>query len=222
MSKIKIYILEDEIITQELLKETLVAMDYEVSGMHTNAEEALKEINKLQPDIALLDIRVNGDKTGVWLGNQLQFPIIYLTAFNDKKTIKSAINTAPISYLSKPFNDTDLFIAIELAISKIKNKKEIIVKDRSRNIKIIVDDILYAKKEDHYLMLYLEGSKKIIRSSVKEFLDLVQSEDFIQVHRSFIINKNHVNEFNTKEIIIKEEKIPISQTYVKDVIFQLT
>ena len=222
MEKIKIYILEDEIITQELLKETLESMDYEVCGMHTNAEKSLQEIQKLQPDIAILDIRVDGDKSGIWLGDQLDFPIIYLTAFNDKKTIKQAIRTKPIGYLPKPFNATDLFIAVELALSKISNRHEIIVKERNRNIKVQIDDVLYAKKDDHYLILHLKDSKKVIRSSVKEFLELIQSRDFIQVHRSYIINKNYVSEFNTKEIIIRGDKIPISQSFVKEVIKELT
>ena len=222
MGRIKIYILEDEIITQELLKETLESMGYHICGMATNAQDAFKEIQELQPDIAILDIRVEGKETGIWLGDQLPFPIIYLTAFNDKKTIKQAIRTKPTSYLSKPFNATDLFIAVELALSKIINKQEIIVKERNKNVKVIIGDILFAKKDDHYLVLRLKDSKKVVRSNIKEFLELVNSEDFIQVHRSYIVNKNYVDEYNTREIFIGEEKIPISQSHIKEVIQKLT
>lgn len=71
MNSIKIYILEDEIITQELLKQTLEDLDFTICGMATDVETALTEISKLKPDIAILDIRVEGLQTGVWLGSQL-------------------------------------------------------------------------------------------------------------------------------------------------------
>jgi len=119
MNKKKIYILEDEIITQRVLKQTLEDLNYDVCGAATNAETALQDIALLKPDIAILDIRVKGKRTGVWLGNQLEIPFIYLTAFSDLETIKEAINTKPISYLRKPFNNKDLYIAVELALSKI-------------------------------------------------------------------------------------------------------
>ncbi|AUC86175.1 hypothetical protein CW731_13195 [Polaribacter sp. ALD11] len=222
MNSIRIYILEDEIITQELLKETLEILEYKICGMATNAETALREIEELQPDIAILDIRVEGLQTGIWLGNQLEIPFIYLTAFNDVETIKKAIKTKPASYLVKPFNNNELFIAVELAISKIKKTAQIIIKDRDTNIKILEEDILFVKKEDHYLALNLVGSKRLIRASIKDFLEQVNSSYFIQVHRSYAVNKNHVSAFNSKEITINTHKIPLSKTYLKDVFDEIS
>jgi len=161
MNSIKIYILEDEIITQELLKQTLEDLDFTICGMATDVETALTEISKLKPDIAILDIRVEGLQTGVWLGSQLDIPLIYLTAFNDKETIKAAIATKPASYLVKPFNTKDLFIAVELAVSRIKNKGQITVKDKDKKVILLEEQILFAKKEDQYLILHLKDSKKI-------------------------------------------------------------
>ncbi|WP_194852316.1 LytR/AlgR family response regulator transcription factor [Nonlabens antarcticus] len=218
MDSIKIYILEDEIITQELLKETLEKLQFTVCGMSTNAETALREIAVLQPHIAILDIKVEGSQTGVWLGNQLDIPIIYLTAFNDKKTIKDAISTKPSSYLVKPFIESDLYIAVELAMDRIKNSSQIIVKERDKNIIVSGQDILFAKKEDQYLSLHLTDSKKLIRSSIQQFLDKINSSSFIQVHRSYVVNKNHVTAFTNKEVTIEEYAIPISKTFAKDIL----
>ncbi|MGM0934064.1 MAG: LytR/AlgR family response regulator transcription factor [Bacteroidota bacterium] len=222
MSSIKIYILEDEIITQELLKQTLEDLDFKICGMATDAETALAEIASLKPDIAILDIRIEGEKTGVWLGKQLHIPIIYLTAFNDLETIKKAIATKPTSYLVKPFNNKDLFIAVELAVSKIQTKAQIIVKDKNRKIILSEEQILFAKKEDQYLILYLKDSEKLIRSSIKDFLEEMNSSSFLQVHRSFVINKNCVTAFNTKEIIINNSSIPISKTYAKEILEEIS
>lgn len=170
MKSISVYILEDEIITQEVLKQTLENLDCEVCGMQSNAESALKEISELSPDIAFLDIRVNGDKTGIWLGNQLDIPIIYLTAFSDQKNIKNAVQTNPISYLQKPFNEKDILIALELAKSKIVEPKELLIRDKNITKKVKVKDILFAKKQDHYIELYTKEGSKLIRSTVSEVL----------------------------------------------------
>ena len=197
-------------------------LHYSICGMATNAETALEEIALLEPDIAILDIRVEGIQTGLWLGSQLNIPIIYLTAFNDAETIKNAITTNPVSYLVKPFNTNELFIAVELAVSKIKKEARIIVKDRDKNIFVSVDDILFAKKEDQYLMLYLKDSGKLMRGTITDFLEKVDSTSFLQVHRSYVVNKNHITAFNNKEITIKNEVIPISKNFAKEVLTKIS
>ncbi|GGW77113.1 LytR/AlgR family response regulator transcription factor [Salegentibacter mishustinae] len=222
MNSIKIYILEDEIITQELLKQTLEDLGFTICGMATNAETALGEIAFLKPDIAILDIRVEGPQSGIWLGNQLDIPLIYLTAFNDVDTIKKAIATTPTSYLVKPLNNKDLYIAVELAVSKIKNKSQIIVKDKDKKIILSEEQILFAKKEDQYLILHLKDSEKLVRSSIKDFLDQMNSPSFLQVHRSYVINKDCVTAFNNKEIIINNSRIPLSKSYAKEILEEIS
>ena len=213
MKSLRVYILEDEIITQEVLKQTLESLNCNVCGMQSNAEKALEEIKVLRPDLVFLDIRVDGDKTGIWLGNQLDVPIIYLTAFSDQKNIRDAVQTHPISYLQKPFQEKDLMIALELAKSKLEETKELLIKDKNFMVKVKVNTILYAKKEDHYLVLFLDNEKKLIRSTVQEFLDNV-TDDFLQVHRSYIINKNFVSGFSNKIVKIRDTEIPISLSYL--------
>ncbi|MDP5100053.1 MAG: response regulator transcription factor [Nonlabens sp.] len=221
MSSIRIYILEDEIITQELLKQTLEDLNYDICGMSTDATTALKEIKKLRPDLALLDIKVDGKETGIRLGNQLDLPIIYLTAYNDYKTIKNAVTTNPMGYLVKPFNAKDLYIAVELAVSKVKSKPQIVVKEKGKNILIYEKDILFAKKEDQYLVLYLKNSEKLIRCNMKDFLEMLSSKSFLQVHRSYVVNKDYMTAFSSKEITVSDTIIPISKGYVKNVMIEI-
>lgn len=216
MKYLRVYILEDEIITQEVLKQSLESLNCIVVGMQANAEKALKEIQNLSPDLAILDIRVDGDKTGVWLGNQIGIPVIYLTAFSDDKNIKEAINTNPVAYLQKPFQDKDLFIALELVKAKLSTKRKIVVKDKNLSVKIDIENILYAKKEDHYLALYTHNGKKMMRATVQDFLNQV-TDDFLQVHRSYIVNKNFITAFSTKIIKISDEEIPVSSSFVSAV-----
>ncbi|NEV94999.1 response regulator transcription factor [Psychroflexus sp. YR1-1] len=217
MARFNVYILEDEIVTQELLKEAVQKLKFNVCGMSSDAETAFKEIKVLQPDIAILDIKVKGAKTGIWLGDQLKIPVIYLTAFSDTTTIKKAISTKAAGYIVKPFKANDLFIALELAVDKIGSVPQVIVKDRNKKIVIQGKDILYAKKEDQYLILYLKDSQKIVRSSITDFLGKINSDSFIQVHRSYVVNLDHLTGFYAKEIIIDNISIPISKSFSKEV-----
>ncbi|TMM30535.1 response regulator transcription factor [Polaribacter aestuariivivens] len=217
MSPLKVYILEDEIITQEVLVNTLTSLECNVCGVNTNAEDALSEIQELEPDLVFLDIKVAGEKTGVWLANQINIPFIYLSAFNDKSNVKDAAQTNPISYLQKPFREKDVFIALQLAKNKINLKKEIVSIENNYKVKIKVDDILYAKKEDHYFEVYLNNNqKKLVRATVDEFLDMV-TPDFIQIHRSFVVHKKYVTGFSNKTIKIKETKLPVSNSFISRV-----
>ncbi|NVK52154.1 MAG: response regulator transcription factor [Flavobacteriaceae bacterium] len=216
MKSLRVYILEDELITQEVLKQTLESLNCIVCGMETHAERALKEIQKLTPDVAILDIRVDGDKTGIWLGNQLEIPIIYLTAFSDSKNIKNAVKTNPITYLQKPFKESELFIALELVKAKLKTKRKIVVKEKNISVKIDVENIVYAKKEDHYLKLYTHTGSKMVRTTVGNFLNQV-TDDFLQVHRSYIVNKSFITGYSAKVIKIGDEEIPISSSFADNV-----
>lgn len=216
MKPFRVYILEDEIITQQVIMQTLESFNCVICGMESNAEVALEEIKSLKPDIAFLDIRVKGDKTGIWLGNQLDIPIVYLTAYSDHKNIRDAVRTNPISYISKPFKDKDLLIALEMAKTKSNEAKEIWVKDKNFRVKLKVNSILYAKKEDHYIILHTLDGKKMIRSTVQSFLDNV-TEDFFQVHRSYIVNKSFVVGYSNKVVKVQETEIPISHSYIQNI-----
>ena len=152
----------------------------------------------------------------------MKIPFIYLTAFNDSETIKQAIITKPISYLVKPFNTKELFIAVELARNTIKNTAQIIIKEKNESTIILEEDILFAKKDDQYLKLYLKGATKLIRSSITDFKEQVNSTSFLQVHRSYIINKNHVVTFDKKKVTIDKNSIPISKTFAKVVFKELS
>jgi len=135
---------------------------------------------------------------------------------SDDKNIKEAINTNPIAYIQKPFQDKDLFIALELVKAKLSIKRKIVVKEKNLSVKIDIENILYAKKEDHYLILHTHSGKKIMRATVQEFLNQV-TDDFLQVHRSYIVNKNFIAAFSTKIIKIADVEIPVSSSFVHTV-----
>jgi DNA-binding LytR/AlgR family response regulator len=120
MTPIKIMIVEDEIIVAKDIQRILKKLGYEAFDPIPNGKKALDSIEKLKPDLVLLDINLkNSDLDGIQVAEQIQehykLPFIFLTAFSDKHTLERAKLTEPYGYIIKPFEESDIRTAIEIA-----------------------------------------------------------------------------------------------------------
>lgn len=116
--KKQILIVEDEFIVANDLSNILRNAGYEVAGIVDSYELAMKSIQKSRPYMALLDIRLKGELTGIDLAKQLNkqnIPFIYISA-NSNRTILEEVNpTKPYGFLVKPFRAKDVLVALEIA-----------------------------------------------------------------------------------------------------------
>ncbi|MCK4695526.1 MAG: response regulator, partial [Candidatus Cloacimonetes bacterium] len=124
MEKKKILIVEDEPIIAKDIQRALIRDGYDVPNPVRSGNEALKMAKELNPDLVLVDIKLEGNLNGTEITdiiqNKLKIPVIYLTAYADKKTISDAKITGPFGYLIKPFDDRELHATIEMALYKSK------------------------------------------------------------------------------------------------------
>jgi len=118
----RILIMEDEALIAADLEDRLEAMGYQVCAVCDDTDETWEQLQKLRPDLALLDIRVRGSGDGIELGarvrQELEIPFIFLTAHADDATLLKARDTEPGGYVLKPFHDRELRAAIEIALSR--------------------------------------------------------------------------------------------------------
>ncbi|MES2353619.1 MAG: ATP-binding protein [Pseudomonadota bacterium] len=118
-SKIRILVVEDEVVVSEDLQQRLVALGFDVVGTTDTAANAIGLATAMQPDVALMDIMLHGRPEGIdaaaHLRGTLDIPVVYLTAHSDSATLQKAKITDPAGYIVKPFEDTQLRVAIELA-----------------------------------------------------------------------------------------------------------
>ena len=118
--KINILIVEDESIVALDLATALHQDGYEVIGIVDQAEEAIRLFNQHAVDIVLMDIHLTGPKDGIDTVADLmkirQTPVIYLTAFTDQATVQRVKQTHPAAFLTKPYQMSNVRIAIELAL----------------------------------------------------------------------------------------------------------
>jgi len=117
-----ILVVEDERIVAIDLADTLTQLGYTVIANLDSGEAAIEQAVKLRPDLILMDIRLKGKIDGIQaaheIRNQINVPIIYLTAHSDGPTLVRAKGTEPFGYLVKPFKAPELCCAIEIALHK--------------------------------------------------------------------------------------------------------
>ncbi|NLO77680.1 MAG: response regulator [Methanomicrobiales archaeon] len=91
----KILIVEDEVIIAMALEDSLLDFGYGVAGRATTGQRAVELAMETEPDLALIDIRLNGDMDGVEaaekISRRLKIPVIFLTAYSDEETLSRAI-----------------------------------------------------------------------------------------------------------------------------------
>jgi DNA-binding NtrC family response regulator len=118
----RILIVEDERITAEDLRETLTDLGYTVTASVSNGADALAQAEENAPDLALMDVRIEGSMDGTEtariLRERFNVPVIYLTAHADGSTVARAKDAEPLGYITKPFHAAALHASIEIALHK--------------------------------------------------------------------------------------------------------
>lgn len=124
----KILIVEDERITAKALMELIKILNYEPLEPVPSGEEAIKKARELTPDLILMDIILEGTMTGIEaakeITEELDIPVIFITAYGDIETLSKAKLAEPLGYIVKPvIDEKDIRPAIELALYNHQIKK---------------------------------------------------------------------------------------------------
>lgn len=185
-----------------------------IVGQCNSAQDGIRAIEELHPDILFLDIEMPLMNGFVML-QQLQyrdFELIFVTAY-DHYAIK-AIRYSALDYLVKPVEIEDLKAAVSSAEANRKNRSshlqvelllEHLQKKGPQRITIPtfdglrfinIDDIIYLEASDNYTTIFTSTNQKFLVSrTLKDFEDILPSETFLRIHHSSIINKNFVEKY---------------------------
>ena len=226
---IKILIVEDNVLIAYNMQCMLEEMEYTIVANTTNYESAIEALATNKIDLALLDIQLNTSKTGIDIGKHLKdnynIPFIFVTSNSDKETIDQAKKVNPDGYLLKPYDEKDLYAAIEIAITNYQKKRKenttnkhinttfIFVKEGFLFKKISFEDILYVKADNVYVDVYTKNKTFVVRSTLKSFLERLPSNRFYRINKSYVINIDKVEAFNSRDIVINEQLLPLSKEY---------
>jgi DNA-binding NarL/FixJ family response regulator len=118
--RVRVLLVEDELIIAESLKRALIAHGYAVQPIVVSGEAAVLAVMESEPDVVLMDIRLKGDIDGITAADRIRgtrdVPLIYITAYGDDATLDRAKLTRPDGYLMKPVKERELKAVIETAL----------------------------------------------------------------------------------------------------------
>lgn len=143
MERTKIMVVEDEGIIAQDIKNCLENLGYEVPEVVFTGKEAIEKAEQVHPDLILMDIVLKGDMDGIETAAEIRerfsIPIVYLTAYEDDKTLKRAKITEPLGYILKPFEERYLRSSIEMAL--YKHKMELKLRENERWLSTILKSV---------------------------------------------------------------------------------
>lgn len=121
MVEINILIIEDDPFISLDIEQCLNKIDYKISGIAYDTEEALLQLEKNTPDAVLLDIslgnkEMDGIDIAAIINEKYQIPFLFLTSHADRVTLEKAKKTFPSGYIVKPFSEPSLLAALEIAL----------------------------------------------------------------------------------------------------------
>ncbi|MFA8343617.1 MAG: LytR/AlgR family response regulator transcription factor [Rhodothermaceae bacterium] len=237
MTKIDILILEDEPLHAIKLQRDLRELGYNVIDVVDNADDFFTAFHATEPDLAILDIRINDSIDGIEIAKKiceddsLSRPFIFLTSDNSLETFERAKTTKPCAFLVKPFDKFSLQCTIELAIVQhstgksnkaaevisngIINRDNIFVKKNKKVVKVSLQNIIYIEVESKYCTVFAEEGKFLLRMSLKDLIHKLPENLFIRTHRNYLVNINEIIEFDFDDYIcrVKIKDVPVGRSY---------
>lgn len=237
---VRILVVEDETLLAQDIAIRLKSFGYEVTNTVDSVDKAISALTNDKPDLVMIDIMLKGTKNGIVLGKEInehhKIPFIFLTSHADKHLVEQAKAVNPYAYMLKPFNDREINIAIELALSNFSNaspEKEIsqkhnfsesdnsvlqvndglFLKKQNHFQKVALRDILWLEAESNYTVLHTEKDSYMYSTVLGKIEEKLPDTLFIRVHRSFIVNIFAVTGFMGNLLYIGDKKIPVSKSY---------
>jgi len=127
MPRKRIFIVEDEHVIAEHLRQSLTAEGYEIVGVAHSGEEAVADAGGTSPDLVVMDIVLTGQMDGISAAQRLQplgISVVYLTAYSDRHLLERAQHTEPLAYVMKPVKMAELAAVLQLALFKQEQEKK--------------------------------------------------------------------------------------------------
>jgi two-component system LytT family response regulator len=234
---IKALIVDDEQASIDLLKWLIIEYCPDISALESarNVEDALPMIRTFKPDIVFLDIQMPHE-SGFDLLTKIDhwnFEVIFTTAYNEFAI--QAIRFSALDYLLKPIDESELKKAVErYKVKKIyapagqilfrnfiqnisqgnKEKFKLALADASEIRYVQLDEIIHLQAESNYTHIFIKESKVFISAkTLKDYDEILQGHRFLRVHKSHLVNLNHIQAYDRQGILTMSDgsKIEVSR-----------
>ncbi|MCX8490541.1 MAG: LytTR family transcriptional regulator DNA-binding domain-containing protein [Cyclobacteriaceae bacterium] len=244
MTKTTCLIIDDEKLARDLLREYLESIEeIELLDECSKGLEAVEKINRLTPDLIFLDVQMPG-MTGFEVLDEIDHEpyVVFITAY-DQYAIKAFEKNA-VDYLLKPLDEERFRQAVTRALKRKKMDKgdlenllgslrqinhkgtydtHIFVQKLEKLFSLLMDEIVYLEASGDYTIIVTKNDQFVSSSGIGKLEEMMNPDTFIRVHRSTIINVNHLKEierhFNGNMVVKMQsgKSFPVSRTYAKQI-----
>lgn len=213
---VKILIIEDDLLIANDLQEKLERAGHEVTAIARTYQNAIAAINQQLPDIALVDIRLEGSSadgitTVQELLNYHSMPIIYLTGQSEPDIIQRAKATRPAAFLLKPYNSRELVIQVELACANHKSTpllpeaESVYLPSNKGYVQLTKKEVLYMEANGAYVNVFVinETKPRLYSMNLGHIAQYFLSPDFYRPSRSILINLSYLERLEGNQLWMK-------------------
>jgi two-component system, LytTR family, response regulator len=181
---------------------------------------AIEFLNREKIDLIFLDINMP-DINGMQLLQTLSpRPLIIFTTAYSQYAVES-YELSALDYLLKPVSFERFLMAINKAVAALSSKNTTVmdegaavwIKSGPQTYRVKVSEILYLEKNGNYITVHLKDGNILIRENMADIFDLLPAEDFIRVHKSYMVGIRHISMIEVHQLIVNGKKIPIGSTY---------
>lgn len=224
---IKVLAIDDEPLALRQLAAYLKKVPFfELVDSCQSALDAMSILNQQEIDALFIDINMP-DLNGLDFVKSLSQPpmIVFTTAYQEYALEGYKVDA--IDYLLKPFGMGDILRAADkvkrqydllhtASLSPIDEDDALFLKTEYKVVRILIRDIIYVEGMAEYLRIHLANQEKplVVLLSMKKMEERLASQDFMRIHKSYIISLHHIAEINKSRVVLdNEEEIPIGDSY---------
>lgn len=233
MNKIFCIVVDDEPLASNVIEEYIRQIpQLELVGVCSSAMDAFQILHSKKVDLMFLDIEMP-EISGLNFLKSISDPpdVVLTTAYREYAVESYEVDVhdyllKPISFerflrsITKYLQKANIKIEEKIIHPSRKPRGSIFVYANKKNIKVYFKDILYVESIKDYVCIHCTDRNLISKDTISRY-EKILTDDFLRIHRSFIVNKIHISAFSNHDVEIGDKEIPIGVSYKKEVLQQL-
>lgn len=223
---IKCIIVDDESVAHDIIRKYCALLpNLQVVQDCYDAIEAIEYLNGNAVDLIFLDLNMPKLRGFEFLKTLPHPPkVIVTTAYKEYALEGYELNI--IDYLLKPFSFERFLKAVNKATLETSKPAvnppqglletkptRTFLRANNKDIQVVFDDILFVEASGNYIKIVLKEEVITLRGTLSSIMEVIPAEDFMQVHRSFIVAKQHIKSIEGNQIFINKHTVPIGKSY---------
>lgn len=222
----KYLIIDDEPIAHDIIKDYCDLLPNMKLMKHCyDALEALDYLRGASVDLIFLDINMPKLKGFDFLKTLRNPPSVIVTTAYQEYALEG-YELEITDYLLKPFSFERFLKAVNKAVqvqtntsteNPVSNSGHVFFYSDKKYVQVKLDDILYVEAAGNYAKVVLKDNTLLVRDKISDVLEKLSSDSFLQVHKSFVVAKQHISSVDGNRIFIAKNSIPIGKLYKMNV-----